>query len=177
VVIRVVGFGRSNVAIRVEGDVAYVPLTQGRTAIIDADDVPLIDAWAWHVVAGPKRRCYAQRSGQVAGKKYSVAMHRVIAGAMPGEDVDHVDGDGLNNRRANLRRCSTSQNMANIGARSDNALGVKGVYASRTPGKYTATIQHHGQSRHLGTFTSIADAKAAYDAAAQVAFGEFARSS
>lgn len=171
-----VGFGRSNVEIVIEGTIAYVPLTKGKTAIIDAADVPFVSEWAWHAVKGRHGRFYAQRSGQVAGKKYMVGMHRVIAGAAPGEDVDHEDSDTLNNRRSNLRRCTRRQNMGNTPARPQNQLGVKGVCRSKTAGKFIAGIQRHGRSIHLGTFSTIEEAKAAYDAAALREFGEFARS-
>jgi len=166
---------RSNAEIHIEGEIAYVPLTKGKTAVIDAADVPLVREWAWHAIKGRHGRYYAQRSGQIACKKYIVAMHRVIAGALPGEDVDHEDSDTLNNRRKNLRRCTRRQNMGNTPARPQNKLGVKGVCASATPGKFIAHITREGRTFHLGTFSTVEEASAAYAAAAKRVFGEFAR--
>ena len=90
-------------------------------------------------------------------------------GVEPTVFIDHIDMDKSNNRIANLRLATKSQNQANIKARKDNALGVKGVYFERN--KYQVKIRR----QHIGRFELLADAIAAYAAAAKQEFGAFAR--
>jgi hypothetical protein len=99
-----------------------------------------------------------------------------MTGEWPSEEVDHIDRDKSNNRWANLRVASRSDNQANNPAYANNKIGVKGVYpfksSKRNP--YTAQIRHGGKTYHLGVFATIEDASRAYVAAAEKAFGEFA---
>lgn len=103
-------------------------------------------------------------------------MHRLILGASKGDpDVDHVDGDGMNNRRSNLRVASRSQNMGNqrtrCGAKTSRFKGV-----SLLPnGRWHAQIKVNGKTKFLGAYAEETDAATAYDRAARAAFGEFAR--
>lgn len=98
--------------IAVVGDVAYVPLTQGERAIIDAKDVPLVEGRNWAVLKRRKRLCYAVSAGKPPGPK-TLYMHRLILGPPDGMETDHINHDGLDNRRANLRACTGSQNQLN----------------------------------------------------------------
>lgn len=159
--------------IRVEGDLAFVPLTRGYEAIIDAADAPLVEQWSWHVTIGAHGVAYAQRTAQRAGKPCCMLMHRIIVGAEPHEDVDHEDGDGLNNRRANLRRCTTRENMGNMRLLERNKLGVKGVCQGNN-GTFVAQISRNNETIHLGVYRTVEEAAAAYEGAARVLFGEFA---
>jgi hypothetical protein len=97
-------------------------------------------------------------------------MHRVIAGTAGHLQTDHKDGDGLNNRRSNLRPCTSAQNKANVGLRSDNRSGFRGVSRNAQDNCWIARIQ----GRHIGVFRDAVDAARAYDDAARKAFGEFA---
>jgi len=94
-----------------------------------------------------------------------------MTGEWPSEEVDHIDVDPSNNRWSNLRAATRQQNQANTGARSP--LGMKGV--SRKRGRYRARISIDGKQVQLGTFATPEEARAAYVAAAQEHFGEFAR--
>ena len=158
--------------IRIEGETAYITLTQGFTAVIDAADVPLVARWNWcaHVQAGT---VYAQRTDHSGPKKRKVYLHRAIMGDPDGLDVDHRDGDGLNNRRNNLRKATTSQNICNQRIRSDNTSGLKGV--SPRYGKWQARITAHGKTRSLGWFPTPESAYAAYCKASLQMHGEFGR--
>ena len=100
-------------------------------------------------------------------------MHREILGLKPEDpDVDHWDGDGLNNRRGNLRPCTKAQNCCNRGVSKNNLSGYKGVRRSGT--KWTARIRFKRKLKYLGIFPTAHDAASAYDDAAIELFGEFA---
>jgi len=114
----------------------------------------------------------------VNGKWYLA--HRLawlwMTGAWPDGQVDHIDGDGLNNCWSNLRSASQSQNMANVGPRSNNTTGFKGAYFDRRHGMFFAQIQAEHHTHWLGYFETAEEANAAYAVAADKHFGQFARS-
>lgn len=113
----------------------------------------------------------------INGRSYGA--HRlawlIMTGSWPAKDIDHKDGDGLNNQWINLREATSSQNCANKRLRRDNTSGAKGVSWRPDLGKWKATITAEGKTRHLGFFVDKDDAAAAYEAAATEHFGEFAR--
>lgn len=154
--------------IRIEGEVAYVTLTKGYEVMIDADDVPLIAAWNWMAQASTPRHVYAARSGNPG----TIMMHRIILGVTSGH-VDHIDGNTLDNRRANLRPCSHAENMMNRALDKRNKFGLPGVFQRRN--RFRACIKTGGRTVHLGTYSTPAEASAAYIGASKIAFGKFAR--
>ncbi len=109
-------------------------------------------------------------------KRY--AAHRVawiiMTGEWPDHEIDHINLDRSDNRWVNLRAADDKQNSANRPVRSDNRLGVKGVSLTNS-GKYQSSITRSGVCHYLGQFETIDEAKAAYDKAAKVHHGEFAR--
>jgi hypothetical protein len=141
----------------------------------------LVDAVDWRMAAINWR---AQRTS--TGKFYAVHnvtlgkpiqrtlyLHREILQASTGTEVDHRNGDTLDCRRENLRLATHAQNARNTKTPVSNTTGFKGVRRIKT--KWTAYIKIDGKQRHLGCFTSKREAARAYDAAAQQAWGEFAR--
>lgn len=117
-------------------------------------------------------------------EKGYVKMHRLIIGAKEGETVDHIDGNPLNNQRANLRLCTMAQNLYNKKATKVNKLGVKGVFLC-SPKRmneqgykrpYRAKCKVNGVVYLDRTYYTIEEAKAAYDACARLHQGEFSRS-
>jgi len=150
-----------------------IPLTRGMVAVVYDCDYEFLSQWKWYALGRPKY-FYAVRSQKVGGKRIAVLMHRVIAGAVEGQDVDHKDHCTLNNQRENLRTCNRSQNVANSGLKSNNKTGFKGVYKAPS-GKWKAQIRQQGTAKHLGTFDSAESASRAYNSAAVNAFGEFAK--
>ena len=89
--------------------------------------------------------------------------------------VDHIDGNGLNNQRSNLRQCSHQQNLHNQDIRIDTSTGYKGVHFNKESGKYRAQIAVNHKRHFLGSFADPAEAALAYDNAARKHHGEFCR--
>lgn len=138
--------------------------------IDDADEL-LVALFKWHLHS----RGYAARS--IGGRKYKsyVLAHRWIVGADRGDEVDHINGDKLDNRRVNLRLVTHSQNICNRPTQSNNTSGYRGVYWHRKLEKWGAQIKVDGRQNYLGVHLTLEDAARAYDAAACRFFGEFAR--
>ncbi|PXW51311.1 HNH endonuclease [Methylobacterium sp. B4] len=157
-------------SIRVEGNDAFVSLTQGLEAVIDAADVPLLSGYAWTAQVGAEGHAYARRYFRGG----ALLMHRVLMRAEKGLCVDHIDGDGLNNRRSNLRIANQSQNNMNMLVTRRNKIGVKGVSVGKT-GKFEAKIKYQDKNYYLGGFPTPEEASAAYYGAARVLFGDFAK--
>lgn len=158
--------------IRVEGNIAYVPLSRGHEAIIDADDVPLVSWRNWHAVC-KGQRVYAQTNTRKDGlAQKTVMMHQVIAGY---KLTDHRNGNGLDNRRVNLREATITQNNRNSRKPTNNTSGVKGVTWDKQRCKWRAIISVDNRLLHLGYFGSLDDAASAYAGASSNYHGEFGR--
>ena len=147
----------------------------GRTeATVDDEDYDDLAQWTW---TSEKRgsRVYARRLSYEGSARRSIYMHRQIAeraGLVQQEcDIDHADGNGLNNCRLNLRPATRSQNNANQRLSVRNRSGFKGVYWSRAARKWAAQLGR----KYLGLFENPLDAAIAYNNAAIARFGEFAR--
>jgi hypothetical protein len=149
-----------------------VPLTQGKVAIIDARGAERILQHKWYY----HKDGYAARDRKLSDGpgRNIIFMHQTICEPAPGQDVDHVDRDGLNNRGDNLRPASRTQNNAHQQKRCDNSSGYRGVSWYAPTGKWMAKITAHGHQMYLGYFQDIKDAARAYDVAAIKHFGEFA---
>jgi len=162
--------------IRIDGDVAYVTLTRGYDAIIDAADVPLVEGFNWSALISNKRKAvYAVRVEAAGGHQKMILMHRLVSCALDGMICDHIDGNGLNNRRSNVRHCTRAHNNLNTSVRRDNAVGLKGVCLDKRVDKWKAEIRRDGVSKFLGYFETAELAHAAYMAAAMRIHGEYAR--
>ena len=152
-----------------------IVLTRNQTAQVDSLDSDLA-ALRWQARPG-KRTWYAYRTVDIAGKCINVAMHRVILSRMLGrelsdsEQVDHINGDGLDNRRSNLRLVDSRLNARNRRTRRDSSTGVRGV--EQIGRKYRARINVAGKHIHLGVFETLDEAKDAYAQASRNYFGEY----
>lgn len=161
--------------IRFDGNIAYVPLTQGYEAIIDAADAALVEIANWQAIIGPtSRTVYAGATFRGQGRARTL-MHRHVLFAPPGIEIDHINGNGLDNRRANLRFATGSQNKCNIPARASNECGLKGVTLHPGGRLWRAKIQLRGKQIHLGYFRSKEAAFAAYTEASASLHGEYGR--
>jgi hypothetical protein len=148
-----------------------------RYAKISPQDAELILRYKWRVTSSVHGRgntiFYAYTSSGGRGVK-KVKMHRLILDAPDGMHVDHINGDGLDNRRRNLRACTAQQNLMNQRPRR-SASGLKGVKWMPKIRKWMARIKVDGRELYLGVFVDRDDAGRAYDAAATQYFGQFAR--
>lgn len=147
-----------------------IALTRGFKVIVDDEDYEALARHRWYATGKPPY-VYAQRNEQRNRKRRVIPMHRVIAKALPRLVTDHLNGNTLDNRRANLRVCTQSHNIGNAKvARRNNKTGFKGVSWRPDKEKYAAQIKVNRKTRHLGFFTTPEAASVAYQAAARVAF-------
>jgi hypothetical protein len=148
-----------------------VPLSRGLVAVIDDEDADAVLAHGkWHTHSG-RRTFYAARNvRRDDGSRTLLLLHTFLTGW---SRVDHRNGDGLDNRRVNLRPTSVAGNQRNQSRRVNNASGYKGVVA--TGNRWRAEITCNYEARHLGLFLDPISAARAYDAAARELHGAFAR--
>jgi hypothetical protein len=147
-----------------------IATSNGFTVKLDAEDLPKVAGYRWHAAETHKcnvSKFYAMRAS--CGK--TTYLHRIIAGAKAGDIVDHINGDSLDNRKANLRIVDASANAAN--RTSVNSTGYRGVSA-RPSGKYRAVVQRYGRRYSSGPHNSALDAAQAYDRIAMEVYGDLA---
>jgi hypothetical protein len=150
-----------------------IPLTRGMVALVDSHDYDFLLQWRWNAKINKTHRTfYATRTE--GNESRTIHMHRVILSVPIGMSVDHINGNGLDNRRSNLRICTSHENSFNHSLISSNTSGYKGVCWNKASSKWQAGIMLNGKSTHLGLFSDPVDAARAYDVAARKLFGEFA---
>ena len=146
-------------------------LTKGRVALVDADDRELVAGHKWYCMRARDNFYAVRKVRSAGGKQVTLRMHTALTGfAM----VDHVDGNGLNNRRANLRPASTDENNRNVRKRAGRSSRFKGVSWYASSARWRAQLKVGGRNLHLGYHGDEKSAALAYDAAARLHFGEFA---
>lgn len=153
-----------------------IKLTMGKYAIVDAEDFEYLNKYKWCTSMRNGKpytaRCLYDRKTK---KRTTISMHRFLLGIIHSSvSVDHVNGNGLDNRKSNLRKCNHSQNMKNQTRHKNNKSGYKGVYWNKQKNKWAATIKVEGKSVHLGYFADKDWAAIAYNKAAQKFFKDFA---
>jgi len=152
-----------------------IQLTSGDYAIIDDELYDELSKITW--MLGNRGYAYMKKYlGKIDGKyKYkTILMHRYIMGVKTGKQLDHINGNRLDNRCSNLRFCNQKENMANSRKPSTNTSGYKGVTWDRQRSKWVAYI-YRGKSINLGGFTTKEEAHLAYIDAAKRYSGKFAR--
>ncbi len=161
-----------------------IPLSRGLFTVVDGEDyadhikgcgVNGGDA-KWYA-AGRTCGFYAARGVRIecGGRKEIVYLHRLIVGAAPGLEVDHINGDALDNRRSNLRVCTRAENARNLAKRPGGSSRFKGVSRAKADRVWRAFIRVDGRQISLVSFRVEREAARAYDDAAIREFGEFAR--
>lgn len=141
-----------------------IPLTRGKSSIVDDADYDDLVKHNWRFAAAG----YAMRDD---GKKV-VYMHKVIVQPSGGMDIDHINGNRLDNRRENLRICTRQQNLMNRGKQINNTSGFKGVWKNHDNWRFS--LRKNGKQIFGGTFKNKEDAARAYDDAVRRYYGEFA---
>lgn len=154
--------------------VREIPLTQGKVAIVDESDYSVVSQHKWYA-DGPFGTYGTYYAVTKVKRHTKVYLHRLILGAHPHWNVDHINCDGLDNRRCNLRPCSQSENIQNARKHRDSLSAYKGVSRDWESRRWRAVIKKNGRSFHLGRFVKEEEAARAYDEAALRLFGEFAR--
>jgi len=151
-----------------------IKMTKGKFALVDDEDVEKVSRFKWYTL---------EKDGLFYGnstvyipvrKKKLYQMHRVIMNAPKGLQVDHINGDRLDNRRSNLRLCTQSQNASNRGKNKNNTSGYKGVSWNKREKKWSARIRVNGKLYFLGNFIDIKYAAQAYNIAAKKYHKQFA---
>jgi len=138
-------------------------------AIVDDENFNKLNQFRWKVEQKNKKpnNVYAVADG--------MRMHRIIINAPQGVDVDHKNGNGLDNRKKNLRLCTLTENQANSKKRKNTSSKYKGVHWNKNRNKWQVQISFQNKHFLIGRFTSEIEAAKIYDIKAKELFGEFAR--
>jgi len=164
----------------VRKNICSIPLTQGLYAIVDGEDYPKISLHKWCARKGKDATTYyALRGERVNGKTKTILMHIEILGKKEGFVTDHINQNGLDNRRCNLRFATFADNIRNRKSRGDQkASKYKGVTFHKRKGKgsrqWQASIRVNGKAIYLGIYHKDTEAALVYDDAASKYFGAFA---
>ena len=154
-------------------------LTQGMVALVDDEDFEYLSQWKWY--ADKKSQTfYAVRYTKLSRvngkrKRIKISMHRLILNTSPTDTSDHANGNGLDNRRINLRICTDAQNNMNRGLSKSNTSGFKGVCWDKQYRMWRAQIHINKTRIRIGRFEDKEKAAIAYNEAAIKYHGEFAR--
>lgn len=148
-----------------------IPLTKGLATKVDIEDAAVLRKFKWCASIRANTAYVVRGTYTPDGRRTLMYMHKFITGYSM---TDHINGDGLDNRRCNLREASQAENNFNTCRRSDNSSGYKGVSWDAKGHRWRAYIRLDGHQRHIGYFPNSIDAAVAYDRAARRVFGEYA---
>jgi len=137
--------------------------------LIDEEDWSVVSNYKWHVVPD-KNTFYARTNMKVGKHNHSIPMHRLLTG-MRDVEIDHINRNGLDNRRCNLRYASAKQNQCNRVRK--NSFGYRGVYKPKNSSNYAVQIQFDGKKRHERGFKTPEAAAKRYDVLSKEWHGEF----
>ena len=150
-------------------DAVTITYPNKMSMLVDPCDVELATRYSWC------RHCsgYAWRSTKDHENRTHIFFHRELLNPSPGEQVDHINGNKLDNRRSNLRICSHGENQMNSKLQKNNTTGFKGVRPHNVSGKFNARIGVGKKRKSLGYYNTAEEAHAAYCKAAKELHGEF----
>lgn len=152
-----------------------VKLTKNKISIIDDEDFDKVSKYKWHCLANnyAARKFYYGKKDNKWITKY-IRLHQFILNEF-NKEIDHINGNRLDNRKENLRFCDRTLNNANIGLKRNNTSGYKGVRKNKQINKWFASISAYKKVYYLGSFENKIDAAKAYNEKAKELFGKFAR--
>lgn len=151
----------------------YLQLPRNHRTLLDAKWFEMLHLLDWSLDAS-KGRLYAFRIVNVNGQRVRESMHRVIMDAQQGEEIDHINGDGLDNRESNLRFCTHQENGRNTKKYRNSTSIYKGVSWHQSSGRWQVQIKVDGRQNYLGIFPTQDAAALVYNEAAIRLFGRFA---
>lgn len=149
-------------------------MTQNQVVLIDDEDFSNLSEYNWYVSYDNNGHCEARTNFTIDKKQKHISMHRFITNAPQGLEVDHINGNGLDNRKENLRICTKSQNLRNQ-HKTCGTSKYKGVSWRVRANKWESRIYVNGKKLFLGLHSDEVAAAIAYDKAAMQYFGEFAK--
>ena len=154
-----------------------IPLTQGYFAQVDDEDYEQLIKLKWSVKIDYRKHgtvCYARHTKVQMGKRVSIYMHRLIMEITDSKIfTDHKNGDGLDNRKINLRKCTNRQNLYNTNAITGSKSQYKGISWSKEKRKWMSKMMINGKNKSIGSFDNELDAAICYDKIAIKIHGEF----
>lgn len=147
--------------------IAYLQLTKGMFSLIDADCIPLLVG----------KNCYISIQGYAltARKRVKIQIHRLLMKPPADMQVDHINGNPLDNRKSNLRLCTAAQNAKNRRVNKTSATGFRGVYYETRLKQYRAYMYVDGRRMHLGLARTPEAAHAIHESKSIELIGEFTR--
>ena len=151
-----------------------IPLTQGQFALVDDEDFEKLNKHKWS--AYKDRNTFYTISNLRLGvnRRTTIKMHRIVLGLTDSSIfVDHIDGNGLNNQKSNLRKVTHAENLRNLKAKKNCKSKYKGVTFHTVNKKWIARISINNKRIHLGSFVDEIEAAKAYDEASKIHHGEF----
>lgn len=151
----------------IEGNTVWIKLTQGKETCIDLVDWPEVQKYRWHAT---KQQDYWYAIAEPVDNQ-RIKLHRLLCPTS--KDIDHKDGNTLNNQRFNIRPATKTENMQNRRVAKSNKVGLKGVF--QTWNRFSAKISVNKRAVYLGSFSTAEEAAQAYDTAARTHFKSFAR--
>jgi len=148
-----------------------IRLAHGKKTVVDDHIYPLVKDYKWYPHKSSTNNYYARAT--IKGKK--VLLHRLITECKKEFVIDHINGNGLDNRKKNLRMCLQKENMRNQKTNSRNTSGYKGVYYRKDRKKWTAQIRVNKRHKFLGYFDNKIDAAKSYNRASILYHKEFSK--
>ena len=155
-----------------------IKLTRNKYALVDDNLFDYLNQWKWYAKSS-KWGYYAVREQHISGSgkkeiKERIRMHRLIMNPPKNKQIDHINHNGLDNRKENLRIVTNSQNAMNCRNRSDNTSGYKGITWDKSKNKWQAQIIVNQKNIHLGRYSNIQGAWLARRWGERLYHGEYA---
>jgi hypothetical protein len=152
-----------------------IKLTKSKFALVDNSDFEELNKYKWYCFKYGNTYYAMRSSNRIKGKQTVIKMHRFLMNPLKGQQIDHVDGNGLNNQRKNLRICNHSENQRNKKIYKSNISGFKGVSWNKNANKWQSFIRVDSKRIHLGYFKSKLSAFETYCKASVEFHGKFSR--